>query len=557
MLRKPIIFVLIFFFLWVCSLSQEFFNAAWRGEIEVIKQEIEKNPKIVNEFNEHGYSAIMMAVIWGRKNQKEIINLLLNKKADINIGNQQGQTALHFAAQYASKDLVEYLISKGGDIGKKDIAGRIPLIYAILNKKKSNIIPLFKESRYVEITKDDKDLLLHNSAALGHTELVEIFLRKGADITSKRKDRGSFLHSAAEGGLPNLIGKGIKAGLDVNEPNLYKLSPLHLAVENDHFSVVKLLVERCADINCRDALGKTPYHLCKENKEIADYLKSNGALAQPFKYNVTGSYFGQKPPGMIPEIFAPGIVSTAKGFEFAGIFSPDGQEFFYTQRGLGFGQRIRYMKKTKNQWSEPNFSPFGYDCFEFEPGMSPDGEKIFYGSRRPLPGSETINPSADIWMVERSKNGWAKPKYLGSDMMYVTVTNAGDIYFTGKAKNSKMRGIVKKKLINGSYGVTIDLGENINFMPGTAHPFIAPDESYLIFDAQPNGPIEGPDLFISFKRTDGRWTKALRFPEEFDLGRDSAATVSPDGKYFFFASNGDIYWVDAKILEELKNKSIK
>ena len=44
-----------------------------------------------------------------------------------------------------------------------------------------------------------------------------------------------------------------------------------------------------------------------------------------------GPYLGQKPPGMTPKIFAPGIVSTAE-FEFAGTFSPDGKEYFFTRR---------------------------------------------------------------------------------------------------------------------------------------------------------------------------------------------------------------------------------
>lgn len=41
-----------------------------------------------------------------------------------------------------------------------------------------------------------------------------------------------------------------------------------------------------------------------------------------------GPYLGQKSPGMTPEIFAPGIVST-KACELHGAFSPDGEEFFF------------------------------------------------------------------------------------------------------------------------------------------------------------------------------------------------------------------------------------
>ena len=44
----------------------------------------------------------------------------------------------------------------------------------------------------------------------------------------------------------------------------------------------------------------------------------------------TGPYLGQKPPGDKPEIFAPGIVSTA-GHEFGSSFSPDGRYLFFSR----------------------------------------------------------------------------------------------------------------------------------------------------------------------------------------------------------------------------------
>jgi Tol biopolymer transport system component len=44
-----------------------------------------------------------------------------------------------------------------------------------------------------------------------------------------------------------------------------------------------------------------------------------------------GPYLGQKPPGMTPEIFAPGIVSTGLD-ELNSVFSPDGDEFYFCVR---------------------------------------------------------------------------------------------------------------------------------------------------------------------------------------------------------------------------------
>lgn len=48
-----------------------------------------------------------------------------------------------------------------------------------------------------------------------------------------------------------------------------------------------------------------------------------------------GPYLGQKPPGMTPEIFRPGIVSLSEAVEYGMAFTPDGQEFYFNRSGVG------------------------------------------------------------------------------------------------------------------------------------------------------------------------------------------------------------------------------
>ena len=43
-------------------------------------------------------------------------------------------------------------------------------------------------------------------------------------------------------------------------------------------------------------------------------------------------YLGQTPPGLVPKVFAPGIVST-KYYEFNGVFTPDMKEFYLIRNG--------------------------------------------------------------------------------------------------------------------------------------------------------------------------------------------------------------------------------
>ena len=44
-------------------------------------------------------------------------------------------------------------------------------------------------------------------------------------------------------------------------------------------------------------------------------------------------YFGQKPPGLTPKVFAPSIVSTKESLETVVTFLPDMKEFQFTRSG--------------------------------------------------------------------------------------------------------------------------------------------------------------------------------------------------------------------------------
>ena len=71
-----------------------------------------------------------------------------------------------------------------------------------------------------------------------------------------------------------------------------------------------------------------------------------------------GEYLGQKPPGMTPEIFAPGTVSEGRD-ESSAVFSPDGKEFFYTTK-LGPQKRHTVMvsKVMNGTWTKPDIASF-------------------------------------------------------------------------------------------------------------------------------------------------------------------------------------------------------
>jgi Tol biopolymer transport system component len=180
--------------------------------------------------------------------------------------------------------------------------------------------------------------------------------------------------------------------------------------------------------------------------------------------------------------------------------------------------------------------------------FSPDGNRLYFTSDRPSPWDSS--PKNNIWFVERRGQGWSDPVILGPPIYspevrqgQVSLAANGTIYFrTGDD-------LFYSKYINGEFSEPVRLSEAINSPYAEGKPFVAPDESYLLFIRydMPTSIDGGRGLYISFKRKDGTWTSAKNTNI---LG--SLPKITPDGKYFFFSRGGDIYWADAKIIENLK-----
>ena len=92
-------------------------------------------------------------------------------------------------------------------------------------------------------------------------------------------------------------------------------------------------------------------------------------------------------------------------------------------------------------------------------------------------------------------------------------------------------------------------GEGINTEFPDAHPWIAPDESLLLFDSYRD---PGMGLYASFRAADGSWSPAVSLHDKLGIPPVGQPALSHDGKYLFFCLAGDMYWVDAGFLAELK-----
>lgn len=292
---------------------------------------------------------------------------------------------------------------------------------------------------------------------------------------------------------------------------------------------------------------------------VSIFFSSTILLAQEKTREASSSelYFGQTPPGFIPKIFAPGIVSSDE-FEFSGTFSKNGKEYFFTRRPTyqGNENRIYYSKLIDGKWTMPILAPFAKNTFEFEPVASPNENKLYFYSERT--GSRDSRYDGDLWVTQKTSNGWSEPMYFQSPVnkkwcMSVSTSLDGTLYFSSNFEGK--RGIFKAEIKDGLYPEVDYLEGNIN-SDFYSHPYIAPDESYIIMDGQPSGRGKA-ELFISFKAKDGSWTKPKNMGSVINATKtEFGASISPDGKYLFFHrrvnEQGDIYWVNARIIKDLK-----
>lgn len=258
-----------------------------------------------------------------------------------------------------------------------------------------------------------------------------------------------------------------------------------------------------------------------------------------------GPYLGQKLPGSTPEVFAPGIVSTA-GWEVSGVFTPDLNEFYFIRNSKeNKKQEIVVFKRIDNRWQEAVFS-----ARQGTPLFSPDGSIMHLGKR----------------YKERTAQGWSDIKSLGAPfdnlaIMRLSASAKGTYYFD-EFKRDFTGDIRYSRWVDGKYEAPKLLGKEIN-SGKSFHPFIAADESYLIFDSKRDGGYGDSDLYITYRQQDGSWGKVINLGDKINTaGWEAVASVTADGKYLFFNrnmtpdnhDNVDIFWVDAQFIETLRPK---
>lgn len=273
-------------------------------------------------------------------------------------------------------------------------------------------------------------------------------------------------------------------------------------------------------------------------------LNSNGAEVDNLL--LTGPYVGQSTPGDVAELFAPKIVSTEQ-YSYGGVFTPSMNEFYYLSRESADSRPDFVLIERKGGvWRKRIVSKaMG------QPSFSPDGSIMHLGKRYK-------SFASGLWSDVKLLG----PEFQQHQIMRMTSSRSGTFVFD-QAGWPNGDGVVHySTLIDGERQSPIPFSANINSGKFNAHPFIAPDESYLIWDSHRENGFGDSDIYIAFKQDDGSFGDAINMgPSINSEGWDAAASVTPDGLFLFFhrlndSSNANIYWISANIIDRLRLSQI-
>jgi Tol biopolymer transport system component len=278
--------------------------------------------------------------------------------------------------------------------------------------------------------------------------------------------------------------------------------------------------------------------------------------------------------GAAATIFSPGVISDASE-QWRITFSANGKtayfaaspEFFpFTRRAT-----IYVSHREGEQWSTPQVASFSGQFSDIDPALSPDGQRLYFSSIRPVNG--TMRGDIDIWMVERTANGWSEPMHLGpevntpdADELYPSITANGVLYFASGPffpQPGKHFDIYSADRRGSGFAMRESVGPSINTLPGPSdvslqdawdfNPEISVDGKTLLFTSLRPGGFGLGDLYVSHK-VGGQWTPARNLGPSVNTAADEYhPTLSRNRQQIHFVRRlpfrGDFYQIDTRHLD--------
>lgn len=240
-----------------------------------------------------------------RNDWSEVVDALLEMKADLNSQDEHRRTALFYCAESGRDSYAKRLVDLGAFLDQPDDEQQTPLFVASrLGHWK--VVELLLNTGQVNIEVEDKEgrTPLWWAASSGHEAVVRLLLERGVDaaVTGSGSRRRPILR-AAENGQEAVVRLLLENGVDI-ESDASGWTPLTCAATNGHEALVRLLLEMGANVEGKGIGGstRTPLSFAVEfgHEDVVRLLLEMGAdvegmIRAPWKSGQTPlSYAAEK-----------------------------------------------------------------------------------------------------------------------------------------------------------------------------------------------------------------------------------------------------------------------
>lgn len=288
----------------------------------------------------------------------------------------------------------------------------------------------------------------------------------------------------------------------------------------------------------------------------ASLLLPARSFAQTSFWDSADAFLGEKRPGDVPVVFAPGRLAEPGTFVMGRVaFSRDGREFYYTQGDSW--QSLEHAKIKRVRFANGNWDAPAVINEKFvSPTLSMDDLTLFFrhGNMR------------NLWQSRREADGWGPPQPViqGEVGAYDFMPTQRGRFYVGSdaspADKSYGASYVFSRLTFSVDGPRVSsLGRPLNTHGFNGDFFVARDESYMIVSTNETPDYES-ELYISFRNADDTWTPPVSLGPSINdgLAHRWGQFVTADGKYLFYShgtSEKDcaVYWVSFdRLLKRLR-----
>ncbi len=257
---------------------KELFDLIKKQEYDKFKKEINKNKEVdLNYKDEQGNTFLSYAVIF---NQPDILKLLLDNNASIDMIDKEDRTILYYAIKFNFDKILDIILEYNDKIigvtihDIKDKKGRIPLHYAIDVNNMYAIKKLIKSGSNPNKTDNNGNNSLHLAVYNRNIEICKE-LMDYVNINQRNLLGESALHIACNLQEKDIIELLLKNNININIQDYEnELTALHYAIHQNNIDIIKILLKYNPDILLQDMYGNTALHYgCIENNiQIVDKL---------------------------------------------------------------------------------------------------------------------------------------------------------------------------------------------------------------------------------------------------------------------------------------------